>query len=80
MATAGLQVSFTKIVKAGGYTEAWRGERRENLVEMVRQLRSAKGPALLEIMVQKGARPDLGRPKTLRVENKTVLTEFLRRA
>jgi phosphonopyruvate decarboxylase len=80
MPTAGLQVSFTEIVKACGYTEAWRVERRENLVETVRQLRSAKGPAMLEIMVQKGARTDLGRPKTSPIENKTAFTEFLRRA
>jgi phosphonopyruvate decarboxylase len=78
MPTAGLQVSFTEIVKACGYTEAWRVERRENLVETVRQLRSAKGPALLEIMVQKGARTDLGRPKTSPVENKEAFIEFLR--
>jgi len=77
MPTAGLQVSFTEIVKACGYTEAWRVERRENLVETVRQLRSAKGPAMLEIMVQKGARTDLGRPKTSPIENKTAFTEFL---
>jgi phosphonopyruvate decarboxylase len=77
MATVGLQVSFTEIVKACGYTEAWRVEQRENLADTVRQLRSAKGPAMLEIMVKKGARTDLGRPKTLPIENKTAFTEFL---
>ena len=77
MATAGLRVSFTKIVKACGYTEAWRVERREDLTEKVEQLRSVQGPALLEVMVQKGARPDLGRPKTSPIENKTAFTEFL---
>ncbi|MDE0864189.1 MAG: phosphonopyruvate decarboxylase [Rubripirellula sp.] len=79
MPTAGLKVSFTEIVKACGYTEAWRVERRDDLVETVAQLRSAKGPALLEIMIKKGARPDLGRPKTSPIENKTAFTEFLRR-
>ena len=77
MATAGLRVSFTKIVKACGYTEAWRVERREDLAGKVKQLRSARGPALLEVMVQKGARADLGRPKTSPIENKTAFTEFL---
>ncbi len=48
-----------------------------NLTETVRQLRSAKGPAMLEIMVQKGARTDLGRPKTSPIENKTAFIEFL---
>ncbi|MCP4450313.1 MAG: phosphonopyruvate decarboxylase [Planctomycetes bacterium] len=77
MATAGLRVSFTEIVKACGYTEAWRVERRENLAETVGRLRSAQGPAMLEIMVQKGARTDLGRPKTSPIKNKTAFIEFL---
>ena len=77
MATVGLRVSFTEIVKACDYTEAWRVERREDLAEKVAQLRSARGPAMLEIMVQTGARDDLGRPKTSPIENKTAFTEFL---
>jgi len=36
-----------------------------------------QGPAMLEIMVQKGARADLGRPKTSPIENKTAFKEFL---
>ena len=79
MATAGLQVSFTEIVKACGYTEAWRVERREDLAERVGQLRSQRGPAMLEVMVQRGARADLGRPKTSPIENKTAFTDFLSR-
>jgi phosphonopyruvate decarboxylase len=77
MPSAGQQVSFTEIVKACGYTEAWRVERREELPEMVARLRSARGPALLEIMVRKGARSDLGRPKSSPIENKTAFTQFL---
>ena len=77
MATAGLRVSFSEIVKACGYTEAWRVERRDDLAEKVARLRATRGPAMLEIMVQKGARADLGRPKTSPIENKTAFTEFL---
>ena len=77
MATAGLRVSFTEIVKACGYTEAWRVERHDELAEKVTRLRSARGPAMLEIMVQKGARADLGRPQTSPIENKTAFKEFL---
>ena len=79
MATAGLRVSFTEIVKACGYTEASRVEQYDDLAEKVAELRSAQGPALLEIMVQKGARADLGRPNTSPIENKTAFTEFLSR-
>ena len=76
MATVGLSVSFTGIAKACGYTEAWRVERREDVSERVARLRAASGPALLEIMVRKGARTDLGRPKSSPLEDKAAFTEF----
>ncbi len=79
MASAGLRVSFREIVMACGYTEAWRVERREEVAEKVARLRSARGPAMLEIMVQKGARTDLGRPTTSPTENKTAFQKFLAR-
>ena len=79
MATAGLRVSFTEIGKACGYTEAWRVEGSVEVAGKVAELRAATGPAMLEIMVQKGARADLGRPKTSPVENKTAFKEFLSR-
>jgi len=77
MATAGLRVSFTDIAKACGYTEAWRVEHADDVAEKVAELRAVKGPAMLEIMVRKGARADLGRPKTSPIENKTAFKEFL---
>ena len=77
MATAGLQVSFSEIVKGCGYTEAWRVERREDLAEKLAQLRAAQGPAMLEILVRPGARDDLGRPQSSPIENKTAFKKFL---
>ena len=80
MATAGLRVSFTEIAKACGYTEAWRVEQSADVAGEIAELRAATGPAMLEIMVKKGARADLGRPKTSPIENKTAFTQFLRRS
>lgn len=77
MATAGLRVSFTEIVKGCGYTEGWRVERRDDMSKKLAQLRSARGPAMLEIMVRQGARSDLGRPQTTPIENKTAFKKFL---
>lgn len=77
MATAGLRVSFTEIVKGCGYTEGWRVERRVDMSKKLAQLRSARGPAMLEIMVRQGARSDLGRPQTSPIENKTAFKKFL---
>jgi phosphonopyruvate decarboxylase len=79
VASAGLQVSFTEIGKACGYTNAWRVDHSADVAEKVAQLRAATGPAMLEILVQKGARPDLGRPKTTLTENKTAYQGFLSR-
>jgi phosphonopyruvate decarboxylase len=77
MATAGLRVSFTEIAKACGYTEAWRVEGSADVAEKIAELRAATGPAMLEIMVKKGARADLGRPKSTPIENKTAFRQFL---
>ena len=77
MATAGLRVSFTEIVKGCGYTEGWRVERRFDMSKKLAQLRSARGPAMLEIMVRQGARSGLGRPQTSPIENKTAFKKFL---
>ena len=79
MATVGLSVSFTRIVKGCGYREAWRVERYEDLAGKVAELRAARGPALLEIMVKEGARSDLGRPKSSPIENKAAFAAFLSR-
>ncbi len=79
MATAGLRVSFTEIAKACGYTEAWRVERSADVAGKIAELRALTGPALLEIVVKKGARADLGRPLTTPIENKTAFTQFLSR-
>ncbi len=77
MPSAGLQVSFTDIARACGYTNAWRVEQPEDVIQKIAQLRSAQGPAMLEILVEKGARPDLGRPKTSPIENKEAYMQFL---
>lgn len=77
MATAGLRVSFTEIAKSCGYSGAWRVEGADDIAEKVAELRVVKGPAMLEIMVRKGARADLGRPKTSPIENKIAFTKFL---
>jgi phosphonopyruvate decarboxylase len=79
MASAGLKVSFTQIAKACGYTEAWGVDRSMDVAGKVAKLQAVTGPAMLEIMVQQGARADLGRPKTSPIENKTAFQEFLSR-
>jgi phosphonopyruvate decarboxylase len=37
----------------------------------------SQGPALLEVRVSKGARPDLGRPKSSPIQNRDALMQRL---
>jgi len=55
MATAGLRVSFTGIVKSCGYSEAWRVERADDIAEKIAEPRAVREPAMLEMMVKKSA-------------------------
>ena len=49
----------------------------DDITSAVEKMRSRSGPCLLEVKVAKGARPDLGRPKTTPVENKLDFMKFL---
>ncbi|MFP4197910.1 MAG: phosphonopyruvate decarboxylase [Methanomassiliicoccales archaeon] len=73
--TVGFQVDFPTIAKACGYREALRVEGDE-IEGAVSRLRGA-GPAFLEIRVRKGAREDLGRPRSSPSEIKRELMRGL---
>lgn len=75
--TAGLSASFAGIAANCGYQLCMSVDNAVELAEKVQVLRDAKGPALLEIKVRKGARKDLGRPKTAPKENKISFMEFI---
>lgn len=75
--TAGKDVSFTKIALACGYKSTWLARTQEELKSLLLQLRASQGPSLLEIRVKRGARQDLGRPKTTLHKNKSAFMEFL---
>lgn len=75
--TAGFKIDFKSIAKACGYKSSFQVEAPEVLKEALGVLKSNKGPALLEIRINKGARKDLGRPKTTPIENKKSLMELL---
>lgn len=75
--TAGFQVDFPAIAKACGYKFTSRAETEIQIKEEIGKLRLSKGPSLLEIRVNKGARKDLGRPTTTPPENKKSLMEYL---
>ncbi len=60
--TAAHDIDIPEIAKACGYSLAMRAVTRDQLVTQLDELRSAQGPALLEIRISRGARTALGRP------------------
>lgn len=75
--TCGFAVSITGIARACGYTLALQARTGREINDKIRIIKSANGPAMLEIRVRKGARKDLGRPKPSPEQNKTKFMEFL---
>ena len=75
--TAGFSISLTKVARSCGYKMADLAVTRNEINAGLRLLKSAEGPALLEIRVRKGARADLGRPKKSPKENKKRFMEAL---
>lgn len=76
--TAGFEIDIPSIAYACGYKHVATVQTRAQLVAHLNQLRASRGPALLEIRVSQGARPNLGRPTTTPIENKESFIAYLR--
>ncbi|HNS59654.1 MAG TPA: phosphonopyruvate decarboxylase [Anaerolineales bacterium] len=68
--TGALSINIPEIVLGCGYKEARRASTLPDLVSALNWLQDAKGPVLLEVVVNKGARVNLGRPTTTPEQNK----------
>jgi phosphonopyruvate decarboxylase len=77
--TAGFDIDIPSIAQACGYTHAATAETREQLMAQLDHLRALRGPALLEVRVNKGARPNLGRPTTSPIQNKESFMTLLQK-
>ena len=75
--TVGGETAFAKIADACGYKATWVVNTKEELEQILPRLCSSQGPSLLEVQVKKGARKDLGRPKTTPSENKKIFMKYL---
>jgi len=76
--TVANEIDIQNLAKSLGYAYADKADGIEGIVSFFQSLKSInKGPFLLEISVKKGARKDLGRPKTSPIENKNVFMQFL---
>lgn len=75
--TVGLKTDFSKIAKAFNYKKAFQAINRDDLENKLLEFKDIEGPALLEILIQKGARKDLGRPTETPNQNKISLMNNL---
>ena len=75
--TIGFTTDFTKIAKAFNYEFAEKVESIIDVKSIMNKFKSSKGPALLEICVNRGARKDLGRPTSTPIENKLSFKKCL---
>jgi len=75
--TAGFAIDFLQIAKGCGYRSCLRADSAATLSNALFSLAGSEGPALLEVRISAGSRPDLGRPKSSPLENKKQLMELL---
>jgi phosphonopyruvate decarboxylase len=75
--TVGYDIDLPAIASACGYREAVSVSKPEELETELARLRAESGPALIEVRVNKGARKDLGRPKSTPVENRDALMKHI---
>ena len=76
--TVGLNIDLPRIARAVGYSHTYSVSTRDDLLDVLNEIKDQSGLTLLEVKVKKGNRKDLGRPTTTPVENKEALMSFLK--
>ena len=71
--TCAFAVDIAGVARACGYRRVKVAETPESIDAAFAELLVSKGPSLLEIRVNKGARADLGRPRSTPAENRDAL-------
>lgn len=77
--TVGRQIDFCKISEGCGYENIVKVSTLEELDNVLSSSDTKDKLTFVEVLVTKGARKDLGRPKSTPVENKIALMDFLRK-
>ena len=75
--TVGDKIDITGLALSSGYVWAKKALNKTKITNLIQEMRSVKGPALLEIQVKKGFRKDLGRPTISPSKNMNSFMEFL---
>jgi phosphonopyruvate decarboxylase len=77
--TVGFAINVREIAKCCGYTRVQTASSVEEIKQAVIRLAEDEGLSLLEVRVNKGARSDLGRPKSTPAQNRAALMARLTR-
>lgn len=75
--TAGFEIDLAAVARATGYRHAECAETMEEIEAALGRIADTRGPAFLEIRVNKGAREDLGRPTRTPIQNRDELMKWL---
>ena len=76
--TIGFDIHFRKIAEGFNYKQTFQIKTIIEFDEVFESFKKSIGPSLLEIIVNKGAREDLGRPTVSPKENKKAFEHFLK--
>lgn len=77
--TVGFNVDFCKIANGCGYRNAYRVNSMEQINDFFQNSLTVQDNIFLEIIVKRGARADLGRPKSTPQENKIKFMKYIQK-
>lgn len=75
--TVGRKINLCAVAQACGYDKVVSVKILEELQSRLKELCTNSGSVFIEVLVSKGARVDLGRPKSSPIENKKAFMDFL---
>jgi len=76
--TVALQIDLKSIATSMGYDKVIQASNKSDVKGALKELQKFKGKVLLEIIIKKGSRSDLGRPTITPYENKKAFMEFIK--
>ena len=77
--TVGLKIDLPRVARAVGYPHTYSVSTKEDLTDVLNEVKKNNDLSLIEVKVKKGNRKDLGRPTTTPVQNKDALMAFLKK-
>lgn len=75
--TVGLNINITQVALACSYKGAKRAINYDEINNYIKWLKQTEGPVMLEILVKKGNRKDLGRPTKSPLQNKNDFMKYI---